>query len=658
MVKKIIYCISIISSFFGLLFVLGIFEPAIAAWAEERISRPPGQDSLNSLRLFGVVLFSLPVWVFLYDRFVLPRQAIIQETISRGIKCLDDWMETHLGRWIDFSATENKIPWNAINRWDVLFLAIASIYTALYTLESIQFNLPLIFLGSDGANIASMAAAHDHPEFFGKDYFLSDPANFRIYFQLHVWLVRWLAPMLGNYGLPFVAILPPTLLLTFLSNYWLGRTLFGSRVWAMILVVYNLIPIYLLFENWGLMGNPIPRTLIQALLPFLLGCIWLWRDYPKRWPLVAFLTGLLAYIHAVGTPTIMAVVTLGLFSQMPGNWSLARKTGISLGLGLLMILAASGFIINYAGARSHGEAVDYGQMISLYRTYFPQDILNVPVVAQKLFEFFNTLWILPLGVSGLGMLWLLRKNQRRDVSLLVAWLAGVLIVSVFIPYTERGIESYLRILPVETELIRGSRFFVPFLGLAAIWGLAVLAKRLKVKTGQWLALLVALGLLLNVYSHRRGEIFVFENTTRCLTQGKILCTEESDYQTLITALNEKTPINSGIFFAQFPTDTIPLTVRYLALRPLVFSWKDRAVGFSKPAKMVLWHEKYTEFSQYDLTTDWFAQDPRGFLEYTRRLGADYVVLNLQLNEDDLAGLGARVIYQNSTFTVLELLQEN
>lgn len=655
MLKKIAFGLLLIPTLIGLALAFGVFEPGLVTWVKERIGRPPGVGLLTNLRWIGWALASLPVWVWAYLRFIFPKHELLHQGWTQAIEKLDIWLDTRLGRWIDFSESENKISWNTINRWDVVFIILAMTYAGLYTLERMQGNFPLVFLGSDAANIASMAAAHDHPELFGKDYFLGDPDNLRVYFQLHILLVRWLAPLLGNYGLPFIAILGPIVFLTLVSHYWFGRLIMGDRFWAFMFSFFNLIPLYLLFENWGLMGDPVPRTLMQALVPFILGMVWIWKSAPHKWIIIAIATGALTYIHAVGAPTLMAVVILGLFSQMPKHWSIFKKVQRISTLSFLMILTASVFIFTYTSARTQAGSINYFEIIELYRAYFPQDILNIPLITNKLVAFFTSLWILPMGLIGLVLVWAIRRKERMDSGLIFAWLSGVLIVSLIVPYFLRTVESFLRILPIETEFVRGSRYFILFFGLSALWGLSIVFNKARSLTIRVISLLLAFLLFINVYSFRRGEMFTFENTAKCLSQGKILCVDESDYQTLIRALNEKTPANSGIFFSQFSTDTIPLTVRYLALRPLVFSWKDRGTTFASPGKLQEWHEAYQQLNQYKLTTDWFIENPEEFLQFTRDLGAEYVVLNLVLSPNELTGLPVEIIYTNQTFTVLKLL---
>ena len=655
MKRRIPVIFSVFLALFGILLLLGALEPVVNAWVQNRIGRSPGQGILFVLRLTGGGLIVLALLVVAFVRFVLPEQEQISARLRSALQALDGWFEKRLGRIVNFSAAEKSIEWKSFNRWDVLILALMMVFSILAMLERMQGNYPLVILGSDAANISSMAAAHNNPEFFAKDYFLNDPSNFRIYFQLHVLLVSWLGILLGNYSLAFVFLLGPTVFLTLFSTYWFGRTLMGSRIWALLLVFFNSIPVYLLFENWGLAEDSVPRTLIQALLPFLLGLIWLWRDQPRKWPLIAFLTGLLAYIHAVGTPTIMAVMLLGMFSQMPHDWRFSKKMAVSATLAFIMLIAASVFIANYLGARNHGEFVNYNQMINMYHTYFPPEILNVPAAIQQLFRFYVGSWIFPLGLVGLFWMWLCRRKQRRFAGLLISWLVGIFLVAVMLPFFERTVETYLRILPIETELIRGTRYFVPFLGLAFIGGLSAFSNILKQKWMKALLLLFGFIFLAKYYTYHSTDFLLLEKTRSCFAQGSILCAESTDIQKLMIALQSQTPVGSGVFFAQDARDTLPLAVRYLAQRSLVYSWKDRAVGFSKPAKMVKWDEIYTQLADYSTTYAWFLQSPAEFLDFTKNLGADYVVLNANPDQLYVPDLPVTIVYQNHSYSLLRII---
>jgi hypothetical protein len=391
---------------------------------------------------------------------------------------------------------------------------------------------------------------------------------------------------------------------------------------------------------------------MQALLPFILTLLWLWRNNTKRWPLIAICTGLLTYIHAVGTPTIMALVILSFLFFMPNDWTLRKKIIYLVILSIIMLVVGSIFIGNYLSIKQQVEPFDYETIIKLYRTYFPPNILDVSRSAGLLLKFYWKTWLLPFGILGLIILWLLKFDSRKLSKLLFAWLLGTFIVSLLIPYIERIVESYLRILPIETELIRGTRFFVPILGLLSLASLSQLSKMIKIRFGKIFLGLIGIIFIGNYFSFRSNDFILLEKTRACIQQGQLICTEKSDLQNLLTAIDETTPQKTSIFFSNNSRDTLPLAVRYIAKRSLVYSWKDRGFGFSHPNKMLQWHEIFTVIDQYPTTAEWYMKNPEDFIDFIKNLNAKYFVINK--NNLDIEVEIGELIYENQSYLLIRV----
>ncbi len=653
--KKVIYfIITIIFFISGLLIISGFLDPVINNWVLGKIGRIPGLKSMLIFKYFGfgLIIFSalLTIIIIKMDFF----RTTYESRILPLFKSFDAWLERINSKWINTSQKRIEIRWNHINRLDWIFIFLALIVSLLLVVERLQGNYPDVILGSDAANIASMAVSLNHPDLFENDFFLQNPDNFKIYLQIHVVIIRLLGDLLNNYSLPFVIILGPTVFLTLIGNYWLGRTVLNNRFWAMLFVVFNSIPVYLLFENWGLAEDSVPRTFMQATLPFLLALIWIWKDSPKKWPVIAILTGLLTYIHAVGTPTIMAMVILSLIWMMPNTWPLKKKLLIGFVLSLIMIIVGSIFIINYLSIKQQVLPFDYETITKLYRTYFPPNILDVKTSLGLLLKFYWESWILPIGLVGLFILWFCQDNSRRLTRLMIAWLVGIAIVSILIPYVERIIEAYLRIFPIETELIRGTRFFVPVLGMISLASLSHVFNLIKFKSIKIILVIFGIIFIGHYFSYRSTNLLSFEKTRACISQGKFLCTEKSDLQNLLTAIDERTPTKSSIYYANDSHDTLPLAVRYISHRSLVYSWKDRGMGFSHPGKMLEWHEIFSQIDQYSTSTEWYLEHPETFIEFIQKLDADYFVLHK--NNQEFEVNHGILIYENPSYFFVKVNQ--
>ena len=53
-----------------------------------------------------------------------------------------------------------------LNHWDWLFALAFLAFAVVYFLGRLQGNYPIVILTGDGGNIASYAAAQDHPDWF------------------------------------------------------------------------------------------------------------------------------------------------------------------------------------------------------------------------------------------------------------------------------------------------------------------------------------------------------------------------------------------------------------------------------------------------------------------------------------------------------------
>ena len=120
----------------------------------------------------------------------------------------------------------------------------------------------------------------------------------------------------------------------------------------------------------------------------------------------------------------------------------------------------------------------------------------------------------------------------------------------------------------------------------------------------------------------------------------------------MAAIDERTPTITSIYYANDSHDTLPLAVRYVTNRSLVYSWKDRGMGFSHPERMLQWHELFSEIDQYSTSTEWYLEHPETFLKFIQKLDADYFVL--QKNNQEFEVDHGILIYENPSFLLLQV----
>ena len=235
-------------------------------------------------------------------------------------------------------------------------------------------------------------------------------------------------------------------------------------------------------------------------------------------------------------------------------------------------------------------------------------------------------------------------------------MAGIFITSVLIPLAEQGIESRFHILPLETELVRGIRYFVPLLLLFWIWPLAEWSARLANPRARGAT--IALGILLFGFwsgTNRPAVRDIFQ-TFICFTKARLVCPAPDPLNGLILGLRAQTQPGEGVLVFNEDTAYVSqsLSVRYAALRPLVYTLRDSGIlGYSNRSALPGWLETTRQMDTLRAVAD-----PRkrleGLVALADHLGAIYLVVDFNLTPGMLIDLPVSVVMQNDAYTLLKL----
>ena len=544
-----------------------------------------------------------------------------------------------------------------INIWDWAAAGSFLLFAVTYFIGRLQGSFPNVDLGGDAANIASFAAAWAHPEYFRGDALLSNLDNIRIYATIHIPLLQWLNSITGNYGLAMVSMLAPHIFIQMLGFYIFGRTVLKNRYWALLLAIATAMPFMMnLGEGWGIMEEPLPRFTFQAFLPYLLTLAWMWRSQPRRRPWVMAITGAMVYIHPVSTPAWALAIWLAMWLFIPRNWSWIKRLGVMFINGLILLLVAAPFILNYASHHVQGQSLNYNLVYYIIDTFFPPNLINIPAAVGQFLLITLISGLLPLVVVAFILLRILKRDEPEDLRLILGWMAGLALMSIFIPWIEHTIERYLRMVPYETELARGMRYFVPFMLLICLWTLSELHRRWKNPArARWIAYLGALLVGLWVITNP-PDVTLFQKTAACLAKGHLVCSTPTDMSLALDAIKEQVPPGSPIFSSTslFGDSSSSLGVRYMAQRPLVFCYKDRGLlVYSNEQALNQWHEIYKQM-------EYFRTDPRRLLKIltfqnlAKQYKIDYLLLDFDPGPNNLDLLNAQEVYHNQTYYLLKL----
>jgi hypothetical protein len=545
------------------------------------------------------------------------------------------------------------------NRWDVVIVLFFVLIAFFYQLAVMSSGFPTVILGGDAANIAGFAAGRAFPSLFKGDAILGDLNNIGLYVTIHLPIVIWLEKLVGNFGLAYSLLLFPHVFLQFFSYYLLGRTLYQNRYWAFLFSLAVSAPLALDGgEVWGVVSDAMPRFTFQVLIPFILILLLsAWREKPGRWPWVMVIAGLMAFIHPVSTPAWAFALWLGFWPILPRAWNTRRRWLEMFKLGIILALALLPYASIYLTYHQGGSGnTNYDLVHFILTEYFPSNLLNIPAALQTLLRNTAQFGLLWYGLAGLALTFLLFRSARARLKQMLVWMAGIAFISILVPWVETNIERTFRIIPLQTELMRGMRYLVPFLFIFWFYPLAELTHR-AARIGLTRAvfavgtLLTLSWLLLNSPEPFTHAPYVFD----CWGKGQFICPNQSDYADVLTHVREDTP--EGAKFVVFLTSRWSgIEVRYLGLRPMVYAYKDRGqLAFTNLKALEQWYYYLQrENAIFSRNTSPTLDDKRTrIVDFARDSGADYILTDFPFPPDVQLKLEVTAIYQNSTYYILK-----
>src|SRR5919199_1777723 len=478
-----------------------------------------------------------------------------------------------------------------------------ALFSVIYFLGRWKGAYPFIFLGGDAANIASFAAAWDHPKLFLGDQALGNPSNFRFYATIHIPILQALFRITRDYGSAFISLLAPHIFIQTLGFYLFGRLVFQSRYWAILLAIVTLAPVWLnLGEYWGISPDPQPRFSFQALLPYILAATFYWGQQPSSWPWLMAATGSLIYVHPVSTPGWGLAIWLGFLALKPVYYSFKKQLAYMLMAGVVFLGVGLPLLIYYLSNHAHGATANYKEIYELMITYFGEGYLDIPWAIK---EFILLMWqkgLLPFFTVSLPLILWLRREDRQTVLLVSLWLL------------------------VEIAKKYGNTRIIAVIGalLVILW--AYQPKPDFVRTG-----------------------LIFSELLQCWRQGNLVCMNVADSRSLeaLEAISRLTPPTSRILPLGEIAQAYSLAIRYYALRPVVYSYKDVGVlGYANHAEFIKWHQKNHKMKKIEKEKNSQIQ-LQEVKKLSQELGAQYCLVDNNLSLMTNSNLkGENLIYKN------------
>jgi hypothetical protein len=653
-VKKLQMIFGLFLLFPGLILLSGWPNAALSAALAAALGRKLGQNWAFYLQLFGFLLVAVGAGLA-FGRVLVSGWTGLTKTVTQALGALDQKLKTRLGAALDFS--ENPLQLPRLNRWDVVLLAVFVLIAAFYQLARLSTGFPNVLLSSDAANLAGFAAAHQYPQLFQGDLVLSNPANFRLYSTIHIPLLRFLEGLLGNFGLAFSVLIGPHVFLQLFGFYWLGRILFRSRFWALIFSLMAAAPVPLpLGEAWGIIKDALPRFTFQVILVFLLGLGLLWRSTPRRWYGLMICAGLMAFVHPVSTPVWGATLLVGFWPLLPSGWTFKQRLWQIIKLGLVFSAALIPYLVIYLSYHQGGSsAADYNLLYTIITEYFPDNLYDMPAALAALYTMLSVNGLLWFALAGLAVSFFLLPSERKNLAQIVFWMLGLVVVAILLPWLEQILEKQFRIVPLQTELVRGVRYFVPLMLMLWIFPLAGLAARLHNRwLGRGLRLAGVVSAIFWLAVNPLQPVNELQNAAACLASGRLICPIKQEFAQTLEAIKTLTPEKSTFAVMRQGWNN-GTELRYLSLRPLVYAFKDKGfLVYSNHVVLQRWYELFLQEKEIYRKATRADDQRRMAVDFARGAKADYLLTDFPYSHEELAAFHLDLTYQNGNFLVLKL----
>ncbi len=529
-------------------------------------------------------------------------------------------------------------------------------------------QIPALHMSSDAGDVLSYAAVLDNPQYFTNDVSFSDQSHLNFYQMVHVHLIRLVNLVADDYGSAYLYMFAPMIFLQIFGFYLLGNLLFRSRFWGLLLSLtcFGFYYIPGLWTYWGMFSGPQTRYLFQSLLPYFLIAACLLRERPKWWPLLMIGGGLLTIIHPPAGPVWAFAVWLGLLFAAPASWGWGIRILYLLLLGGIYLVSALPFVLPWF-SKDGGvlSQIDYDLVISIARKRIGVEYFDTWAAVKVFFgQWAGWLSLYWIG-GGLGLLLMVwRKTKQRDNALMVlAWVLGIIISAVLLPWAHKSLAQAQRVLPVEIDFIRSIRFLIPMMFIFCLWPLAYFTQRLRSGGLTWLPMRIALALggiafiAVTLYSFPsfqgtvgRGLEYIFQGRAACQANFA----SQVKLAEVLDAVKRDVPPGGKMFSN---STQLQVMCRHYCLRPLVWAKKDMGINYynANGSGLPEWERIRNAMYASLNKKDPLARE-LGIVALAKSLGAQYLLVDWKWQSGQAARLAAesRLLWIKYGYSLVKL----
>jgi hypothetical protein len=129
--------------------------------------------------------------------------------------------------------------------------------------------------------------------------------------------------------------------------------------------------------------------------------------------------------------------------------------------------------------------------------------------------------------------------------------------------------------------------------------------------------------------------------------------QSMDFIDMMNSIQEKTPVGSSIF-----SEGQEVAIRYYALRPLAFTYKDGApLAYTDPQKLPAWSRTYEEMDELSFIRKFPFRRKRfimGIAELARANNADYLLIREAFTSDMHVPNDISLVYANGNYSLFKI----
>jgi hypothetical protein len=168
----------------------------------------------------------------------------------------------------------------------------------------------------------------------------------------------------------------------------------------------------------------------------------------------------------------------------------------------------------------------------------------------------------------------------------------------------------------------------------------------------------ALGIMLVGFwgATNRPAVRDIYQTFVCFTKARLVCPAPRPLDELILTLRTQTQPGEGVLVFNQDTAYVSqsLSVRYSALRPLVYTSRDSGIlGYSNRSALPDWLTTTRQVDALRGMTD-ARERLAGLVPLAEELGASYLVVDFDVTQQMLNNLSANAVMQNEGYLLLKL----